>query len=238
MVYVTGDMHGDEERLYTKEMRRLKEGDTLIVAGDFGFIWDGGRREQRLLKAMGKRKYNICFIDGPHDNYDRIYACRETVWKGGRVHRISRNLLHLCRGQVFTIEGQTIFTFGGGESADKEIRAENQKWFKEELPTPAQMEEGARNIDEYGCVVDYIITHEPPSVIKSALQLRAGKTIYVNKLNGYLEELNRACKFKRWYFGSVHEDRVITPSHIAVFRELLPIDQPVDPVPENELIRL
>ena len=37
---------------------------------------------------------------------------------------------------------------------------------------------------------------------------------------GYLDEINRSCKFKRWYFGSIHEDRVITPNHIAVFNEL------------------
>ena len=148
MVYVTGDMHGDETRLYDKEFRKLKQGDTLIIAGDFGFVWDGSKREKQLLKWLGSRKFNICFIDGPHDNYDRIYACRETVWKGGRVHRISGNLFHMCRGQIFNLEGMKIFTFGGGESPDKDIRAENQIWFKEELPTPAQMAEGAENIDE------------------------------------------------------------------------------------------
>ena len=89
MVYVTGDMHGDEERLYSKEMKKLKEGDTLIVAGDFGFIWNGGRNERRILKMLGKRKFNICFIDGPHDNLDKVYSYRETVWKGGLVHRVS-----------------------------------------------------------------------------------------------------------------------------------------------------
>lgn len=228
MIYVTGDMHGDEERLYAKDFRQLKDGDTLIIAGDFGFIWDGSKKERKLLKYLGSRKYNICFIDGPHDNFDRINSYRETVWKGGRVHRISGNLFHLCRGQIFTIEEKTIFTFGGGESTDKNIRNENQVWFREELPSPKQMAEGAENIDNHDCKVDYIITHEPPSVIKSALLLRAGKANYVNRLNGYLEELNKACTFKRWFFGSVHEDRVITVKHTAVFKKLVPIDAPIE----------
>lgn len=31
MIYVTADLHGDATRLRTKEIRRLKKGDTLIV---------------------------------------------------------------------------------------------------------------------------------------------------------------------------------------------------------------
>ena len=31
MIYITGDMHGEEERLYEKPLRKLKEGDTLSL---------------------------------------------------------------------------------------------------------------------------------------------------------------------------------------------------------------
>ena len=230
MVYVTGDMHGDESRLYSRELRRLKEGDTLIVAGDFGFVWDGSPKERKLLERLGKRKYTICFLDGTHDNYDRIAAARETVWKGGRVHRISGTLFHMCRGQIFNIEGMRIFTFGGGESADRDIRYEHETWWREEMPSPDEMREGAQNIDEAGCEVDVIITHEPPSLVKSSILLRNGKPETVNKLNGYLEELNRSCRFKKWYFGSMHEDRVITRTHTAVFKEVVPVEPDALPV--------
>ncbi len=224
MVYVTGDMHGDQLRFNTKEIKNLKAGDTLIVCGDFGFIWDDSKAEKSFLKWLGTRKYNIGFVDGPHDNYDRINACKQTVFKGGLVHRISGNLFHLCRGQVFDIDGYKIFTFGGGESSDKDLRIDSNSWFKDELPTPQQMLQGAENLDENNLEIDYIITHEPPSVIKKSIQLRAGKTEYVNKLNGYLEEINRGVNFKKWFFGSVHEDKPITKKHIAVFEKVLPID--------------
>ena len=62
MIYVTGDTHGDRERLSRRKLRHLKEGDTLIICGDFGFMWNDSRREQRFLRSLGKRKYNICFI--------------------------------------------------------------------------------------------------------------------------------------------------------------------------------
>lgn len=224
MIYVTGDMHGEEERLYSRSMKKLSEGDTLIVCGDFGFVWDGSTKEKKILEYLGSRKYNVCFIDGTHENFDLLEKCRMTVWNGGKVHRVSGNLFHMMRGQIFTIEGYRIFTFGGGESTDREMRTEHVSWWKEEMPTPAELEEGAKAIDEVDCDVDFIITHEPPSIVKSTMLLRAGETDSVNKLNGYFEQLNRVCKFKHWYFGSMHEDRIITNVHTAVFEDVIPIN--------------
>lgn len=224
MVYVTGDMHGDEERIYDRRLRRLKANDTLIICGDFGFIWDGSAAETKILEELGNRKYNVCFLDGTHENFDKLYGYRETMWKGGRVHRISGSLFHMCRGQIFDIDGVTFFTFGGGESEDKEMRIEHKTWWRDELPTPSELEEGAENLEEVGGQVDVILTHEPPSLVKSSMLQRLGKIDRVNKLNGYLEEINRSCTFRQWYFGYMHEDKVITPGHTAVFRDLWPID--------------
>ena len=120
------------------------------------------------------------------------------------VHRIEGNLLHLMRGQVFNIEGNSIFTFGGGESNDKDIRSEKGLYWREELPSPWEMAQGAAKLDEIGCKVDYIITHEPPKLVKSAMLLREGASDKVNKLNGFLEEIGRGCQYKKWYFGPNH----------------------------------
>jgi len=223
MVYITGDMHGDLERLYDKEFRKLKRGDILIVCGDFGYIFDGSRLEKKVIDFFAKRKFITAFIEGTHDNLDRINRCRETVWKGGKVHRIKGNLLHLMRGQIFEINGNKFFTFGGGESLDKDMRVAKGNWWRQEEPTPAEMADGAKVLDEAGCKIDYIITHEPPSLVKSAMLLRRGGNDSVNKLNGYFEEIGRSCTYRHWYFGALHEDRVITEHHTCVFKKLLPI---------------
>ena len=223
MIYVTGDMHGDLERLYDREFRKLKKGDVLLVCGDFGYIFDGGKTERQVIKFFAERKFVTAFVDGTHDNLERISRCRTTVWKGGMVHRIKGNLLHLMRGQIFEIDGNRIFTFGGGESIDKDMRVDYGNWWREEEPTPQEMAEGAKRLDEVNCRVDYIITYEPPSLVKSAMLLRRGDADQINKLNGYLEEIGRACTFKHWYFGCLHEDRVITERHTCVFRKVLPL---------------
>jgi len=224
VVYITGDMHGDLERLYSKEFRKLRRGDILIVCGDFGYIFDGSKQEKEVIKWFAKRKFITDFVEGIHDNLDKIKRSRETVWKGGKVHRIKGNLLHLMRGQIFNIDGNKFFTFGGGESADKDMRVAQGFWWREEEPTPAEMADGARVLDEAGCRVDYIITHEPPSLVKSAMLLRKGNSDNTNKLNGYLEEIGRSCDYRHWYFGSLHEDRVITEHHTCVFKKMLAID--------------
>ena len=223
-VYITGDMHGDIERLYDKEFRKLKKNDVLIVCGDFGYIFDGGKLENETRKFFATRKFVTAFVEGTHDNLDKINRSRVTVWKGGKVHRIEGNLLHLMRGQIFKIDGNTFFTFGGGESIDKDIRIEKNLWWREEEPTPAEMAEGAKTLDEAGCKVDYIITHEPPSLVKSAMLLRSGNADRVNKLNGYFEELDRSLTFKNWFFGSLHEDKRITEHHTCVFQKIIPIE--------------
>lgn len=225
MVYITGDLHGDIDRLFDSQWRKLKKGDTVIVCGDFGFLWDGGKEEKEVIKYLSTRKYTVAFLDGTHDNFDLISTYRQTVWKGGFVHRIGEHLFHLKRGQLFNIDGVSIFTFGGGESMDKDMRTQKGNWWREELPSPEEMADGAATLDNIGRRVDYILTHEPPSLVKSAMLLRKGETETVNKLNGYFDRISRLCEYDHWYFASLHEDRMITPKHTCVFKQLIPIEK-------------
>lgn len=225
MVYITGDIHGDITRFREKEYRSLGKNDTLIICGDFGFLWDNSRKEHRMLRKLAAKKYTVCFIDGTHENFDLLNAYKVTQWNGGNVHRIASNIYHLMRGQIFTIDGLTFFTFGGGESFDRATRKEHDTWWKEEMPSPEQLYEGAKNIDRAGCKVDVIVTHEPPARIKGLLRLEETVTVKTCGLNRYFEELSQICKFRRWYFGAMHYDHTIPPNHTAVFKNLIRLDE-------------
>ena len=39
MVYLTGDTHGDIQRFKQGKLRWLGKKDTVVVLGDFGFVW-------------------------------------------------------------------------------------------------------------------------------------------------------------------------------------------------------
>ena len=72
MIYVTGDTHGDITRFKSSEMKKLSRGDTLIIAGDFGFIWNDSKQEKAALKRLAEKNFRIAFVDGCHENYDLL----------------------------------------------------------------------------------------------------------------------------------------------------------------------
>ena len=221
MIFVTGDTHGDFSRFDDPRLKKLGKGDTLIICGDFGFLWNGSKEEIAVLKKLSKKKYNICFVDGTHENFDLLSKLKIKKWNGGKVHHIGGNIFHLMRGQIFTIEDKTVFTMGGGESPDIDIRFEENAWSKYEFPSREELLEGAANLEKLNCRVDYVITHEPPVKIKGFLKLKDSETASVTGLNTYLEELSEACVFRRWFFGSMHLDKYISNSHIAVFQNVI-----------------
>ncbi|HZJ77318.1 MAG TPA: metallophosphoesterase [Clostridia bacterium] len=221
MIYVTGDMHGDIKRFKQTQLKKLKKGDTLIICGDFGFLWDDSKKEKRLLKKIGRKKYNVCFIDGTHENFKLLNAYEVSEWNKGKVHNICGKLYHLMRGQMYEIEGQKVFTMGGGESPDIDIRFDNNTWSSSEIPSRKELLEGASTLEKANGKVDLIITHEPPLKIKGFLNLKDKKNIRVSGLNSYFEEISNQCEFKRWFFGSLHVDKYISSSHIGVFRKIV-----------------
>jgi len=223
VIYITGDTHGEMSRFDSGQIKKLKKGDTLIVCGDFGFIWDGGQKEEKNLKKLGKKKYNILFLDGTHENFDLLDQYPVTEWGGGRVQNISGNLYHLMRGQVYTIEGKKLFVFGGGESSEKQIRIAAGKWWECEMPSIEEMREGVKNLAAADMTVDYILTHEPaPRVMSNTVNPKEN----TNQLEAFFEQLVKQVKFSKWFFGSIHTDRKITARNYAVFNDVIPVEPP------------
>ncbi len=220
MIYITGDIHGDINRFNVK---KLKKDDILIVCGDFGFIWDGGKKEEKVLKKLGKKKYSILFLDGTHENFDILSNYPVVDFNGGKAQHICGNLYHLLRGEIYTINDKKIFVFGGGESSEKQLRIEIGKWWKQEMPTEEEMENGLKNLSDNNMEVDYIITHEPaPRTMYNTINQKDT----TNQLEAYFEKLVKIVKFKKWFFGSMHIDRKITAKNYALFEEVIPIEAP------------
>ncbi|MDR2532981.1 MAG: metallophosphoesterase [Oscillospiraceae bacterium] len=228
-IYITGDTHGDLERF--KKMKRLKKGDFLIICGDFGFIWDGSKSEKRLLKRLGRRKYHILFVDGLHENFDELNSYPEEEWNGGKIRHISGNLRYLMRGEIFTLGKKTALTFGGGRvekvepgsegAADVQSR-EEEIAKSPEIPKEAEYRNGLRSIARHNGRVDYIISHEAPSMIAEFLELsNSGKS----RPNAYLDILGESCTFERWFFGHHHINRVVTPKYYALFDRVMSADE-------------
>mgnify|MGYP000555154771 FL=1 len=98
MVYLTGDTHGDMDRFKHGKLRWLGKRDVVIVLGDFGFVWDGSKEEQKKLDWLRKRPYTLLFLDGAHENYDLLAQYPEEELFGGKVQALGGNVYHVCRG--------------------------------------------------------------------------------------------------------------------------------------------
>ncbi len=224
MVYITGDMHGDISCFDNPKLRKLSAKDYLIVCGDFGFLWDPkSEKERKTLDSLKEKKYNICFVDGAHENFDMVNGYKLYRWKGGNVHKIADNIFHLMRGEVFTLDDRTFFTLGGGESEDIDMREEGVSWWKEELPGPDDMKNAEDNLKAFDYKVNYILTYEAPAIAKDFLRLQTNRAVRITPLNIYLQDLMKNVDYIHWYFGSLHTDMQITGTMTAVFNDIYEI---------------
>ena len=92
-VYVTGDVHGRAEygssRFAFRSWplgRTLTRDDAVIVAGDFGFVWDGSNAERYWLDWFESKPWTTCFVDGNHENHHALAGLPVREWNGGLVH--------------------------------------------------------------------------------------------------------------------------------------------------------
>ncbi len=233
-VWVTGDIHGNPYRLSSDvfpEQKEMTKDDTVIILGDFGLVWDHrgeNRTEKYWLDWLEKKPFTTLFVDGNHECYDRLDAYPVEKWQGGKVNFIRPSVIHLMRGQIFTIEDKSFFAFGGAGSHDisagilepddpdfkkKKKRLDRDpyalyrinhiSWWARELPDEEEMKEGLLNLEKVNNKVDYIITHSPyTSLLK---RMDGGAGLYKSdKLTDYLQEIKQTVDYKAWLFGHMH----------------------------------
>lgn len=218
MIYITGDMHGDKTRFKLIEKAGIRKNDTLIICGDFGFVWDNSKEEQKILKWIGKRNYNVVFVDGTNDNHQMLNSFKEVMWKGALAKKVSGNLYMLKRGEVYIIEEKTVFALGGGTPLDDMTPLEADL----ALPDDSEIERAKERLLSNRNKVDIIITHDAPRKLRQFLNLERGD---VTKLHNLLEEISAEIDFKQWYFGRYHIDKIVPPCYNAVFTNVLKYEE-------------
>ena len=226
MIYITGDTHipHDIHKLSAKqfpEQKTLTKEDYVIICGDFGGVWEEGNRSDAYwLKWLDTKPFTTLFVDGNHENHDLLDAMPVEQWKGGKVHFVRNSVIHLMRGQMFTIDGLKFFTMGGAASHDKQFRIEGKGWWPREIPSEKELDKASINLKRAGFQVDYIITHTPPLDILHRFYPPEDDFAFVN----FLEWVREQTIYRRWYFGHIHLDRIIDPQHVAIYHKIVPVD--------------
>ena len=221
MIVLTADVHGT---VYFKSienstiLKNLTESDYFIVCGDFGVIWDESKIENELLKWFDSQAFLTLFIDGNHENFTLLNRYPVTKWKGGKIHKVSKKIIHLMRGQVFEIDEKKIFTFGGAFSIKKVIGNSPVYMWEEELPSQNEYDEGLNNLKIKGFTVDYVLTHTAPKKWLNEIDELSNE--YERELNEYLDLVEEKTQYRHWYFGHFHKD-INKEKYTVLYKKML-----------------
>ena len=251
MIYATGDTHGNFQRFapeHFPEQAGMTKEDYMIICGDFGGVWDGGKKEERNLDWLEDLPFTTLFISGNHENFDLLRKYPTEEWNGGKIQRIRPHVIHLMRGQVFDLQGYFFFTMGGARSHDIEDGVLNPKApdFEEQVPGPfgrnggvaypgsttnpggkqelpqgkTEYEEARHSLEGIHYETDYVITHCAPSSIVDTL----GNGGYVHDhLTGFLEEVKERAKFHYWLFGHYHDNKIIDDRFVLLWEQMVQV---------------
>lgn len=255
MIFVTGDCHGEFLKLSGSsfpEQNEMTKDDIVIICGDFGAVWDcdgASPMEKYWLNWLNEKPFTTVFVDGNHENFDRLNSEFEVVdFHGGKAHRIKESVYHLMRGEIFEFEGKKFLAFGGASSHDidygilswedfetqeefrntvhnwrkqrKMFRINRVSWWKEELPSDEEIQNAERNLAKVDFNVNYVLSHCAPQSIVSWLM---GGFTKPDKLTMYFEDLARRLTFKNWFFGHYHDDRKIMGKFLLLYDQIVRI---------------
>lgn len=255
MIYITGDIHGDPTRFSKEafpEQDTMTKEDYVIVCGDFGLVWDKeeSKNEKYWLNWLQNKPFTTLFVDGNHENHDRLDAMPVSEWNGGKVHFVRPNVIHLMRGQVFTLQGQTYFTFGGASSHDIQdgildpetyafgTQDPDFKAKRKYLDSLGAMyrikgvswwerelpneQEMAEGLENLKRCGNKIDYIISHSPCTSDMFLMGGRGLYQpDIISNYLEEVRATTEYKKWYFGHMHLNKQVSMQDICLYEQIL-----------------
>jgi predicted phosphodiesterase len=227
MIYLTGDTHSDVTRFSSHKFREgkdLTKNDYVIILGDFGLLWShtADRSELYWYNWLKEKPWTTLFLDGNHENFDRIDNLDQIEKFGSTVGVVNDSIFHLKRGEVYEIDGINFFVFGGGKSIDKHLRIPGISWWDRELPNYAEYSKGFLNLDNVENEVDYVLTHDAPTSIYDEMD----KKYHLLKLADFdlpkfLERVKENTRFIHWYFGHFHFNDTFKEKFTCLYEKVI-----------------
>jgi len=212
VLYLLSDIHGDKNFPGLKEyLSTADDRDLLIILGDTGIMYPERDDYKEFTDFFLSANKNIAFVDGNHENFEFLNAFPTVIWNGGEVHRLTDKIVHLKRGNIFTLQNRTFFVMGGCKSSDK--WKDLGLWYKDETPTESEIGFGIENLKTKGNKVDFVLTHKYE---KSALIPKEQTLEYLT------DYIDKNVEFTHWYSGHWHSEQ-LNRRHSVVYDRLIKI---------------
>lgn len=211
MIYVTGDTHGNFERIeeFCEQVKTSKD-DIMIILGDAGINYYCGIRDVYKKQRLSELPITLFCIHGNHEMRPGNLPCYHTTeWHGGQVYIEDDypNLLFAMDGEVYDLGGIDTLVIGGAYSVDKAYRlAAGFSWWPDEQPSQAVRDKVDRVLHERDWKIDVVLSHtvplkyEPTEVFLSGIdQSRVDKST-----EQWLDTIEDRLCYERWFCGHYH----------------------------------
>lgn len=235
-IYITGDIHAsyDIKKLSSSQFdaRDLTKDDYVIICGDFGLVWDNTTSEQYWLRWLDAKPFTTLFVDGNHEGFHALNNLPICTWHGGMAHKVNDSIYHLMRGELYNLDGITLFAMGGAASSayDKKTRTEGISWFPEEIPTQAEREHALETLDKANWNCDIVITHCAPTSCEESIAAVTNRIDLhpMDEYTDWLEAVRQKVTYSQWFCGHYHIDAQLTNNITALYNKIAKLEIPAE----------
>lgn len=133
-------------------------------------------------------------------------------------------MLHLRRGELFTIDGLNFFTLGGARSVDRGRRVAHKTWWKQEIPTQEELAYALDKFNNNKNRINYVLTHEAPFDViplMVAPVYQEPDYSFPQFLSCLYREIREFDNFKQWIFGHYHQDRGLDSRTRVIYNDII-----------------
>lgn len=215
MIYITGDTHGDMNRIvrFCERMETSQE-DIMIILGDVGLNYYGDSRGRRNKEKVANLPITLFCIHGNHERRPTTiveYELQE--WNGGKVwvEEAYPNILFAKDGEIYDIAGMKTIVIGGAYSVDKFYRlSKGYNWFEDEQPSDEIKAYVEKQLSNNDWNVDVVLSHTVPYDYRPVdlfLSMIDQSTVD-ESTELWLGEIEKKLDYKWWYAGHYHTSRV------------------------------
>lgn len=210
MIYLTGDTHGEFERiaLFCNRMKTTKD-DIMIILGDAGINFYGGWRDQHKKEYLSKLPITFLCIHGNHEQRPATIATyTEKEWRGGCVYAEEQypDLLFAKDGEVYDLNGKRVIAIGGAFSIDWMMRIPGRSWWPDEHPSEEIKARVEEQLQRFNWKMDIVLSHTVPLSYEPVEVFIPGidQTKIDKSTEQWLDAIERRLTYEKWYAGHYH----------------------------------
>jgi predicted phosphodiesterase len=130
------------------------DADVIVHLGDFGYNF-GRSFLRRVSTELAHARIPLLFVDGNHENFDRLHRYPISV---SGLRQVTGGVYHLPRGFRWQWAGVRFLALGGAHSVDRPYRVPGVSWWKDETLTDEQVAEAIA-----GGPADILVSHDCPT---------------------------------------------------------------------------